>query len=877
MNYPVWQLDFFGGGFLIAAIAVFHVYLSHFAVGGGLFLVLAEMKAYRDEDNAILEYVRKHAQFFLLITMVAGGITGVGIWFTIALLNPAATSVLIHTFVFAWAAEWVFFVIEIVALFIYYYSFGKMQRKYHLIIGWIYFGAAWMSLFIINGIIDFMLTPGSWIENQNFWSGLFNPTFWPALAFRTFLALLIAGLFGFVTATWVKKEPLRITMTRFAALWLLIPFVLFIFSAYWYKVALPADIQEMLFQRMPAMTLYIDGFMWISPILVFGGLLLAIRMPQAVTKPIALMMLIIGLLYMGCFEFMREGGRKPYIIYDHMYSNSIFTRDMEKINQQGLLANAKWIKNKSITDDNRLETGRELYNVLCLSCHAVGGPMHDIQKLTAGFTPSGLDAMISGMETFHPYMPPYAGSDEERYALAYYIAYGLNGRLDQEATVAVNKKRIAMPPFDSDAATHVLLAWNTLGMHTISDTYEHWALQAPGNTIHAQLILRGETPEIVTDEVVLNYHMEPAFSNPADHVDFWDSSAILFGEELKRNTGLTGSKMQGTMTQEDGYFMADQIPVVPYTKSGYDPYPIVTIEAKSADGTLLASTKVAAPVSTEMGCYQCHGGQWRVEHKAGFTQTTARNILAVHDRMSGTQLLTKAETGEPQRCQHCHSVQPPAETPSTGQLNLSAAIHGFHSAFLKGQGAESCSRCHPSSPTGATQSLRGIHNEIGLDCTSCHGSLEEHAISLLKGEAEQGHNQASVLLEHLQQNVATATDEITPRQPWVNQPDCLNCHLEFEQPENDSTFNQWTQTTEELYRNRTDESGSLFCAACHSSPHGVYPAANGYGEQVHNIQPLQYQDNTLPIGSNLNCAVCHTVEMEDEMHHPNMLREFRNQ
>ena len=150
-------------------------------------------------------------------------------------------------------------------------------------------------------------------------------------------------------------------------------------------------------------------------------------------------------------------------------------------------------------------------------------------------------------------------------------------------------------------------------------------------------------------------------------------------------------------------------------------------------------------------------------------------------------------------------------------------------------------------------------------------------MSLLKGEAEQGRNQASVLLEHLQQNVATATDEITPRQPWVNQPDCLNCHLEFEQPENDSTFNQWTQTTEELYRNRTDESGSLFCAACHSSPHGVYPAANGYGEQVHNIQPLQYQDNTLPIGSNLNCAVCHTVEMEDEMHHPNMLREFRNQ
>ena len=39
MNYPVWELTTAGGGFLIALIAVFHVYIAHFAVGGGLFLV----------------------------------------------------------------------------------------------------------------------------------------------------------------------------------------------------------------------------------------------------------------------------------------------------------------------------------------------------------------------------------------------------------------------------------------------------------------------------------------------------------------------------------------------------------------------------------------------------------------------------------------------------------------------------------------------------------------------------------------------------------------------------------------------------------------------------------------------------------------------
>ncbi|RUM33908.1 MAG: cytochrome C, partial [Desulfobulbus sp.] len=217
MNYPVWQLDAFGGGLLIAMMAVFHVYISHFAVGGGLFLVLTELKGIRENNRAIRDYAIKHTRFFLLVTMVAGGITGVGIWFTIALLNPAATSVLIHNFVFAWAAEWVFFTIEIIALLIYYYTYRRMEQRHHLMIGWIYFGAAWMSLFIINGIIDFMLTPGAWVSTHNFWDGFFNPTFWPALFFRTALCIIIAGLFGFMTATWIKDKPLRDSMVSYCA------------------------------------------------------------------------------------------------------------------------------------------------------------------------------------------------------------------------------------------------------------------------------------------------------------------------------------------------------------------------------------------------------------------------------------------------------------------------------------------------------------------------------------------------------------------------------------------------------------------------------------------------------------------------------------
>ena len=421
MNYPVWQLEFLGGGFLIAVIAIIHVYIAQFAVGGGLFLVLTEHLGHRKNDPGILDYVRKHTKFFLLLTMVAGALTGVGIWFTISLLNPSATSVLIHTFVFAWGTEWTFFVAEIVSLFIYYYTFDRLSKRDHLIIGWIYFGAAWMSLFVINGIIDFMLTPGAWVENNNFWSGFFNQTFWPALFFRTFFSIIIAGLFGFLTASFLKDNELRTTMLRYSAKWLLVPFVLFLASSWWYKAALPPHIEEIIFQKMPQLRNAITIFLACSPLLILGGLIMAIRLPSGVSRTLAAVMLVIGLMYFGAFEFLREGGRRPYIIYDYMYSNAILKKDMGKVAKAGVLNQAKWIRNRTITPYNVQAAGWELFNVLWLSCHSIGGPLNDIRQQVRKNSPEELHLIFKTMGKERPYMPPFPGNEYEKQLLIYYL------------------------------------------------------------------------------------------------------------------------------------------------------------------------------------------------------------------------------------------------------------------------------------------------------------------------------------------------------------------------------------------------------------------------------------------------------------------------
>ncbi len=183
MHYPFWFVPGLTAPMLIAVIAVLHVFVSLYAVGGGIFLARDTAFAYRTGNREYLAYLRGHAWFFILITVVYGAITGVGIWWTIGLASPLPTEVLIHTFVFGWAMEYAFFILEIVSAFIFYYAWERLAPRVHTQIGWIYAVSAWMSLVLITGITAFMLNPGDW--QQNFWRAFFNPQFLPQTLART--------------------------------------------------------------------------------------------------------------------------------------------------------------------------------------------------------------------------------------------------------------------------------------------------------------------------------------------------------------------------------------------------------------------------------------------------------------------------------------------------------------------------------------------------------------------------------------------------------------------------------------------------------------------------------------------------------------------
>jgi mono/diheme cytochrome c family protein len=428
MNYPVWYLPEIGGGLLIALIAVLHVFVSHFAVGGGLYLIYSEKKGLREGSEPILEFTKRHARFFLLLTMVFGSITGVGIWFIIALVNPAATSLLIHIFVFGWAAEWVFFVVEIAAAFVYFYMFGRMDSATHLKVGWVYFISAWMSLFLINGIIGFMLTPGDWLENQSFWSGFFNPSFWPSLVFRTCIAVMLAGVYGYLSASFTRDPEVRIAMTRFSAKWSLLALLGALPSAIWYVSVLPVPARELVLGKSPTIAAAGQWGAAAVVVLVALSLVFGFFRPGLNTRTTALAAMLGALVMLGSFEWIREAARRPYAVNEVVYSNMIFKDDLSTLKKQGYLQTALWVQDRDTGPESQLEAGRELFIQQCFACHTLDGFNNDLLAQTAHLSHQALVSYIGKIHEVRYFMPPFAGTQEEAAMLASYIATGLHGK-----------------------------------------------------------------------------------------------------------------------------------------------------------------------------------------------------------------------------------------------------------------------------------------------------------------------------------------------------------------------------------------------------------------------------------------------------------------
>ena len=472
MNYPFWDIPILGSGWVIGIIAIFHVMISQFAVGGGLYLPMAERKAMRMAEgplrDAWLRQLASYSKFFLILTAVFGTVSGVGIWFAIGLTHPEATSTLIHNFVFGWAIEWVFFLVELATAAVYYYTWNRIDEKLHLTVGWVYAGASVCTLIIINGILSFMLTPGdTWLavagtghEASKFWNAFFNPTYWPSLFLRCCVCASLAGVWALISASRIdgdKQPALKSSLVKWSVKWLVPSFVAMPFLMIWYYMMVPASQQALLtlgidtinagtFSTVTRMALVI---IVTSATIVGVAYYLAYRSPVDFNLSHAMAVLLLALMATGAGEYSREMLRKPYVIGRWMYSNGVRVPYVARINQEGYLAHSMWVwqgpplfidvlvppgtpfYTHENDPDYSYSRGEAIFRGECGSCHTLSG-YRPLKDLLAGRDRANIGSFITMLHEYKPdspyrrFMPPMVGTKQDVDDLTDYLNAQVN-------------------------------------------------------------------------------------------------------------------------------------------------------------------------------------------------------------------------------------------------------------------------------------------------------------------------------------------------------------------------------------------------------------------------------------------------------------------
>jgi hypothetical protein len=434
--YPMWYEPGVGSGWIVGLIATIHVLFSHTAVGAALFFAYLATVSYRRNQPELLDFIKKYGLFLLIFSYVLGSVTGVGIWYSTTVASPRGISALIHTFVWKWATEWVFFVIEVVGVYMIIYLVGKVDRATHLRISIIFGLASYGTMLIIIGILSFMMWPGQpeWFTDGGYLNGFYGSNTFAQLAMRTAFMFTMTAVVGGVVAGAIKDVAFKQEITRKLAVLGMVSTVAGGLMFQWYMNTLPETAQVIFENRLP------DWF-GMSLIATLGGIFawfaLTWLQPRLLTPSIAMGMTVAVLVF-GLWpeEVARESLRKPYVAGQYVYSNQVIARDVPGLDikseiplleKKGFMQTQIFVPDRlrQVTPHNALEAGRSLAMTTCSNCHSLSSTgMRPLANYFGGTTDVAMvktylqGALGTGNTIYMPHIPL---NDDEAYALARFI------------------------------------------------------------------------------------------------------------------------------------------------------------------------------------------------------------------------------------------------------------------------------------------------------------------------------------------------------------------------------------------------------------------------------------------------------------------------
>ncbi|MFM7259872.1 MAG: c-type cytochrome [bacterium] len=422
--YPVQDYDPLMKGMVIGGIGILHVFLASFAIGGGFLLWWFEWLGQTGREPLARRFIDSVFRALIFVSFIVGAITGVGMWLTAIQISSPTIGLMVDVFHWVWATEWLFFWLEVVAGYAFFRYGDRLNGRTRLRLLTIYSIAGFGSLFWINGILSWQLTPGEWVETGSVWAGFFNPTFWPSLLFRTVVCFVLAALGGTIVLNLVggfTREERERLLHRISPFFL--PMLAMPFLGAWYLAAMPEDSRDWILGGSMVINMFFNIAVGASTLIGGYGVIALWRQRNFMNGATATLLAALAFGATGAGEFIREGVRKPYTVRETLFSTAVTPAQVATLRETGILATDPYpLRNPEEYPTEQLREGRLVYRNLCSICHTVHGAMA-LNALMGEWSIEQKRLMVAKLQWTGGYMPPFAGSASELESLVQYIAW----------------------------------------------------------------------------------------------------------------------------------------------------------------------------------------------------------------------------------------------------------------------------------------------------------------------------------------------------------------------------------------------------------------------------------------------------------------------
>lgn len=448
--YPTADVGPLMKGMVIGGVGIVHVFLAQFAIGGGLLLAYLERRRQRHPsgehgEGYLGRFIHSYFQTLVLVSFVLGAVTGVAMWLTTIQVGARTIGMMVDEFHWLWATEWVCFCVEVAAGYTFVRYGKRLSDRARLATLVTYAVASWLSLFWINGILSWQLTPGDWLRDRDLWSGFFNPSFLPSLLYRTVVAMTLAALVACLVIAALPAGHLmsqgeersdeavrrrRRAMVRTVSIFLAPMAAMPLFAA-WYVSVIPADSRSWIMGGSIAMTMFVGIAAGASLVIgTYATLLLAQRRISALRRwpftlggPSAAILLVIAFAATAAGEFVREGARKPYTVRDVLYSSSLTEAEVAQLRLRGATEHDPWpLRDEARYASPQLAHGARVVRALCDVCHTMSGA-NGLSHLVASWTLDQMRHNIAMLQRTKAFMPPFAGTAADVEAVVQLLAW----------------------------------------------------------------------------------------------------------------------------------------------------------------------------------------------------------------------------------------------------------------------------------------------------------------------------------------------------------------------------------------------------------------------------------------------------------------------